>query len=146
MVCLTPNISATNVSLPFELSRDNFGFILDGVQNFTSLEDLPGVQRFEFLPDPVYFQVPRARPHQETVLRPAQAANHSGESKHFSNFLSQSSALYLMSLELALSELCDKISDLTNIQILTTFWGIVSNHKSTVILNTMHDFETTTGI
>ena len=56
MVCLTPNISATNVSLPFELSRDNFGFILDGVQNFTSLEDLPGVQRFEFLPDPVYFK------------------------------------------------------------------------------------------
>ena len=30
-----------------------------------------------------------------------------------------------MSVELALSELCDKVSDLTNIQLLTTFWGIV---------------------
>ncbi|XP_071495764.1 plexin-A4-like [Diadema antillarum] len=52
MICLTPNISDVRV-LP-EMKREHYGFILDGVQNFTSLKQMSGVQPFEFVSDPYY--------------------------------------------------------------------------------------------
>ncbi|XP_063953502.1 plexin-A4-like isoform X1 [Lytechinus pictus] len=54
MFCPTPNMSASSVPLPYETRQGQYGLILDGVKNFTSLEGLPGVQPFEFVSDPYY--------------------------------------------------------------------------------------------
>ncbi|XP_033647146.1 plexin-A2-like isoform X1 [Asterias rubens] len=40
----------------FSLSQSQYGFILDGVKNYTTLEGIPGIQAFKFYPDPVYFK------------------------------------------------------------------------------------------
>ena len=45
---------------PFTLSQSQFGFILDGVKNFTSLENVPGIQAFKFYPDPMYYKFTEA--------------------------------------------------------------------------------------
>lgn len=54
MVCTTPDISSANVTLPYKVPKEDYGFILDGVQNFTSLGEDSNFQPFAFVSNPVY--------------------------------------------------------------------------------------------
>ena len=53
MTCPSPDVSPYSTQ---EVLPTNYGFVLDGVQNFTSLKDLAAAKPFQFFPDPVYFK------------------------------------------------------------------------------------------
>ena len=54
MKCPTPDVSSSARKPPYEIKKEDFGFILDGLTNYTTMSDVPGIQNFEIHPDPMY--------------------------------------------------------------------------------------------
>lgn len=62
MKCRTPNVSSVSLILPYKVPKEDYGFILDGVKNFTSLGDHEDFQPFEIVSDPVYHNFGKVYP------------------------------------------------------------------------------------
>lgn len=69
MTCTTPDVSSANLTLPYKVPKEDYGFILDGVQNFTSLADEGNFQPFEFVSDPVYHKFTGVYPIQDASVK-----------------------------------------------------------------------------
>ena len=54
MTCATPDVSSSRRKPPYEINKDDYGFELDGLTNYTSMSGVLGIQNFEIHPDPFY--------------------------------------------------------------------------------------------
>ncbi|XP_038054424.1 plexin-A2-like [Patiria miniata] len=76
MTCPSPDVSPYAVQA---VPKAKYGFVLDGVQNFTTLKDVTVVQPFEFVPNPQYFKfedgIKKLLLDQQTIILEIQGEN-----------------------------------------------------------------------